>query len=175
MASLDVGQVQRTVYRSGKVPEQSKPIGPPSVGAGCEKKWKVMRILSYLLALLLGAGLVYLFTSFDAISGPSVVRASESGATLNITYADFLSVMLTVVTIVLAALAIGVGLLAFRTVKEIKTDARSAVKSEVDNAMEGVKNTIEQTVAQMMFRTGHGAREQGELEPEFDPTDTGDR
>ena len=83
--------------------------------------------------------------------------------------------MLTVVTIVLAALAIGVGIVAFRTVKDIKSDARSAIKSEVDKAMEDVNTKIDEAVAQMMFRTGHGAGEQGELEPEFDPTDTGER
>lgn len=134
-----------------------------------------MKILSHLLALFLGAGLTYFFIFYNTINGPSVVHASESGPTLNISYTDFLSVMLTVVTIVLAALAIGVGLVAFRTVREIKSDARSAVKSEVDEAMKGIKARIDETVAQMMFRTGHGAGEQGELEPEFDPTDSGDR
>ncbi len=62
--------------------------------------------------------------------GPNKGRAPLS---VEVTYMDFVSVLLTVLTIVLAALAIGIGFVAFRTIKEIKEDAR---KIATDTATE---------------------------------------
>ena len=134
-----------------------------------------MKTLPYVLMFLSGVGLTYFFISYDVINGPSALPSAATGPVLNISYADFVSIMLTAVTIVLAAVAVAVGIVAFRTVREIKSDARSAVKKEVEDSMQDVSNRIEETVAQIMYRTGNKSGQEGELEREFDPVDSGER
>jgi len=53
--------------------------------------------------------------------------------TIDFTYSDFVSVILTVVTVVLGALALVIGIVAFKTVREIKQDA-AAVANEHSSA-----------------------------------------
>jgi uncharacterized protein HemX len=44
---------------------------------------------------------------------------------VDLSYSDFVSVLLTVLAVILAALAIGVGIVAFKTIRDIKDDART--------------------------------------------------
>lgn len=65
---------------------------------------------------------------------------------IEVTYMDFVSVLLTVLTIVLAALAIGIGYVAFRTINEIKEDAR---KIGTETATQTMKKLTEDLPSQV--------------------------
>ena len=83
-----------------------------------------------------------------AIGERTIVGPHRALAPMNVevTYMDFVSVLLTVLTIVLAALAIGVGLVAFRTIKEIKEDAR---KIATETATQTMKKLTEDLPGQV--------------------------
>jgi heme/copper-type cytochrome/quinol oxidase subunit 2 len=68
-----------------------------------------------------------------ALVGPHKGLAPMS---VEVTYMDFVTVLLTVLTIVLAALAIGIGFVAFRTIKEIKEDAKKIATNTAIETME---------------------------------------
>lgn len=86
-------------------------------------------------------------------SGGGALVGPHSGVALmriEVTYMDFVSVLLTVLTIVLAALAIGIGYVAFRTIKEIKEDARKIATDTATETMNsltaGLPGQVEITV-----------------------------
>lgn len=88
------------------------------------------------------------------------------------TYLSFLGVMLTVVTVVLAALAIGIGVVAAYTFREIRDEARKAAAAKVEEALsdEAINERINRAViVQRQMPTV------AELEEGFDPQDNGER
>lgn len=109
---------------------------------------------------------------------------SEPAYTLP-TYLSFVGVMLTVVTVVLAAVAIGIGVVAAFTIQEIRERADETVKTAKEQAKaakEEALELVEEALSEEAIndRLAHFVRtRQGptvaELEEGFDPADTGNR
>ena len=80
--------------------------------------------------------------------GPS---RSPTPPTFHLSYSDFISLLLTVLAIVLTALALVIGIIAFRTIGEIKKEARIIAqehsKSEVERSLEHVPRRVSEAVA----------------------------
>lgn len=108
------------------------------------------------------------------------------------TYLSFIGVMLTAVTVVLAAVAIGIGVVAAFTVRELKESANETVseaktiaseaKAEAEAGRIEALKQVEEALSKEAFdeRVGAYIKEQqrksvAELEEEFDPEDSGDR
>jgi len=125
------------------------------------------------IAGLVGGGvLVLLLFRLGAIdfadSTPGI--QTEPGFTLP-TYLTFVGVMLTAVTVVLAAVAIGIGVIAAYTIQELRQRADKRVEEAVDKALSdtALNNRVAQFVRVKQSPTV------AELEEGFDPDDTGNR
>jgi uncharacterized membrane protein YccC len=89
-----------------------------------------MRILGYLVVFLGGLVTCYLLFSMGVVAKMNGIPNTQQEPMLLLpTYLGFLSVLLTAVTAVLAALAIGIGIVAAYTFKELKAEAREASKA----------------------------------------------
>lgn len=88
------------------------------------------------------------------------------------TYLGFLSVMLTAVTAVLAALAIGIGVIAAYTFREIKEEAAKAAATKLDEALS--EEAFNERVNKLLFARKANPTV-AELEEGFDPNDNGNR
>ncbi len=84
---------------------------------------------------------------------------------LDVAYSDFISVLLTVVTVVLGAVGIMIGVVAAYTVTTIKDDAREAVDKAVETRLAGLKKDV----AKIAFQMGNRGPTVEELEEGFDP------
>lgn len=121
-----------------------------------------------------GAVLCYLLLSLgvvDVVDG--VPGTMQEPAIALPTYLGFISAMMTAVTAVLAAVAIGIGVVAFFTFGGIKNEAQK-VASERVNELVNEKlsdEAIKARIDEIAF--GQGSR--GELDEDFDPDDTGNR
>ena len=72
--------------------------------------------------------------------------------TVDLAYSDFISIMLTILAIVLAALAIGIGVIAFRTIAEIKDEARTIAQKTSKDVVEAELKTVPERVAKAVDR-----------------------
>jgi hypothetical protein len=61
-------------------------------------------------------------------------------------YTDFVSVLLTILAVMLAALAIGIGLVAFRTIAEIKKEAGRVAIAATESVLESVPDRVSSAV-----------------------------
>ena len=133
-----------------------------------------MKAVGYIACIVGGVVLGYLLLSLgvvDAFDG--VPGAMQEPAIAMPTYLSFMSAMMTAVTAVLAAVAIGIGVVAFFTFGGIKGEARK-IASERVNELVNEKlsdDAIKARIDEIAF--GQGPR--GELEDDFDPDDTGNR
>lgn len=106
-----------------------------------------MRLISYIIiAVISSAFTAWMFTGGHLI-GPS---KALNPPTFELTYSDFVSILLTVLGVVLAALAIVVGIVAFRTIGEIKREAERIAKehskAEVERSLEAVPGRVAKAV-----------------------------
>ena len=74
----------------------------------------------------------------------TVYLIREINLDTDISYTDLISISLTIVTVILAATAIAIGLIGFYTVNELKSDARKAVKEEYDTMEKNLNRSFEQ-------------------------------
>lgn len=96
-----------------------------------------MRIVACIATFIGGLFLSYLLISMgilDVIEGAPISQR-KSGTTLQ-TYLGFVAAMMTAVTAVLAALAIGIGILAAFTFREIKDEAQKAASKRVNELVD---------------------------------------
>lgn len=117
------------------------------------------RALFGFLGGVLGAGatyLIYATLSRYGVIGPEAGRMAKDGPGLEITYSDFISFMLSSVTLVLAILAIIIGTAAFWTIREIKADARKTVRTEVKREMEKMFSEMERSIYERGVNTRAG-------------------
>jgi hypothetical protein len=128
-----------------------------SSGAGGRFAIFVMHILIRTLGAVLIAAvsaIATLWMSGRTLVGPHRPLAPTK---FEVTYMDFVTVLLTVLTIVLAALAIGIGLVAFRTIKEIKEDARKIATEQATATMteltKGLPGQVEIAVDKFVHET----------------------
>ena len=108
-----------------------------------------MKYISHIIVALLSAAIALWMYRGDQIFGPS---KSLSSSTLNFGYSDFISVLLTALAVILGALAIGIGFIAFWTIGEIKREARNIAqehsRSEMEKLLESIPKIIEETIDQ---------------------------
>lgn len=84
---------------------------------------------------------------------------------------DFVSILLMVVTVVLAALGLILAVFAVYTITAIKDDAKAQVQKEVNLQIPLIKSELMRDLAEISGLTRGG----GELESGFDPQDRGDQ
>lgn len=133
-----------------------------------------MKAVGYVSCIVGGAVLCYLLLSLgvvDAVDG--LPGAMQEPAIAMPTYLGFMSAMMTAVTAVLAAVAIGIGVVAVFTFGGIKDEARR-IASERVNELVNEKlsdDAIKARIDEIAFAQGP----RRELDEDFDPDDTGNR
>lgn len=103
---------------------------------------ELWRFIGWLIAGVLGGGLVWTAASYDIIRLPNSYAMMPT-ATLEITYADFVSVLLTFVTVVLAAVAIGVGVVAAYTIRNLREEAQTKLDKAFKEKVLDLEKKIE--------------------------------
>lgn len=106
-----------------------------------------MRLLSYVLVVVISMALTAWMFTGGHIIGPS---KELNPPTLDLAYSDFVSILLTGLGLILAALTIVIGIVAFRTIGEIKREARRIAeehsKSEVEKSLQAVPDRVAKAV-----------------------------
>lgn len=135
-----------------------------------------MRIVGFVAFFVGGAVFCYLLLSLGVVDAVDGIPGTQQEPSLALpTYLGFMSAMMTAVTAVLAAVAIGIGVIAAYTVQEIRERADKRVEDALEKALsdEALNNALNDAVA------SYTRRKQGptvaELEEGFDPEDTGNR
>jgi len=132
-----------------------------------------MKAAGYIAVFIGGIVLCYLLFSLGMIDRVDGIPGSQKEPVLSLpTYLSFLSVMLTAVTAVLGALAIGIGVIAAYTFREMRSDAQRAVEEKVADMLS--EDSINSRINAIAF----GQRQMptaAELEEGFDPEDDGNR
>jgi hypothetical protein len=132
-----------------------------------------MKLASYVATAIGGAIVCFLLLSLGIVDRVDGIPGTQEEPMLNLpTYLSFLSVMLTAVTAILAALAIGIGVVAAYTFREIRDEARKAVVSKVDDVLSD--DAINARINRIAFAQRR-APTVAELEDDFDPEDDGNR
>lgn len=145
-----------------------------------------MRIVWYVTIFAAGLVFGYLMWASGVVDFVDRLPGNETEPEISVpTYLSFVSVMMTTVTVVLAAVAIGIGVVAAYTIKEITESADSTVKVAREKA-EASKAEALALVEKALSDDSINARldkivraNQGpsvaELEKSFDPEDDGNR
>lgn len=133
-----------------------------------------MKVVGYIAVFIGGMVVTYLLVSMgvvDAIDGIPGTR--EEPAIALPTYLGFVSAMMTAVTAVLAAVAIGIGIVAAYTFREIKDEALKAASAKVNELISEKLSdaAIKARIDEITFARGP----KGELDEDFDPDDAGER
>lgn len=130
-----------------------------------------MKFVGYVACVLGGLILGYLLVSLgvvDAVDG--VPGTMQEPAIAVPTYLGFMSAMMTAVTAVLAAVAIGIGIVAAYTFREIKDEALNTASKRVNELVSEKlsDDAIKARIDEIAFA-------QHELDEDFDPDDAGER
>jgi len=133
-----------------------------------------MKVIAYAACIVGGVVLGYLLFSLgvvDAVDG--VPGTMEEPAIAMPTYLGFMSAMMTAVTAVLAAVAIGIGIVAAFTFRGITENAERAAAAKVEKlvAEKLSDEAIKARVAEIAFATGP----ETEWEDETDLKETDER
>lgn len=114
----------------------------------------------------------YLLFSLGVVDGVDGIRGTQREPFIALpTYLGFISVMMTAVTAVLAAVAIGIGVLAAYSIQEIRERTDKRVNEAVNEALSS--EALNDRVAAFTSKTQNPTL--GELEEDFDPEDSGNR
>lgn len=121
----------------------------------------------------------YLLFSIGFIDGVDGIRGTQQEPFIALpTYLSFISVMMTAVTAVLAAIAIGIGVIAAFTVREIRETVQAA-KEQADlakaEALALVEKALSEDAINARLLAFSKRKTVAELEEGFDPEDTGNR
>ena len=121
-----------------------------------------MKIVAYIATLIFVVVLIWVFCSqwvLDVVSDtPGVAQESKTAIS---TYLSFISAMMTAVTAVMATVAIGIGIVAAYTFRELKKEALKATQELVAEALS--QENIDQRIAVAALR---GVSEQGSQDSE---------
>lgn len=132
-----------------------------------------MKAASYFAVFIGGAVVCFLLVSLGIVDKFDSIPGTQEEPVLSLpTYLSFLSVMLTAVTAVLAALAIGIGVVAAYTFREIKDEAAKAAAAKLDQALS--EDTFNERVNKLLIVRSTNPTV-AELEEGFDPNDDGNR
>lgn len=103
-----------------------------------------MRTLGYALAAILGAAFTIFAANLGIVVLPEKLTPKSVALELDLSYTDFLTVMFAGTTLVLTALAIFVGLVAFFTYQGIKDEAVRSIEKAVEEKAPQLHEKIEQ-------------------------------
>ncbi len=139
-----------------------------------------MRAISYISVLLIGALSVYLLFAVGALDGVDGKPGPYAEPELSLpTYLSFISVMLTTVTVVLAAVAIGIGIVAFYTYGGLKDEAKAIARTNAEAIAKSVSSEAlaEVKIRQMVFELYAKAEKDRQQQEEWgeDPDANQDR
>lgn len=116
-----------------------------------------MKDVAFLAGLIGGAVFCYILFSLGVVDRIDGIPGTEEEPVFSIpTYLSFVSAMMTAVTVVLAAVAIGIGIVAAFTFREIteKAERTAAAKVEKLVAEKLSDEAIKARVAEIAFATG---------------------
>lgn len=133
-----------------------------------------MKIIGYIAVFVGGAVMCFLLLSLGVIDVVDGIPGAQSEPALSLpTYLGFVSVMMTAVTAVLAAVAIGIGIIAAYTFREIKDEAQTTASNTVNKLVSEMlsDDAIKARIDEIAFAQG----DKGELDEDFDPDDSGER
>ncbi|MDR6309416.1 hypothetical protein [Pacificitalea manganoxidans] len=112
-----------------------------------------------------GGVLVFLLISLGVVDRVDGIPGTQEEPVFSLpTYLSFVSVMLTAVTVVLAAVAIGVGVVAAYTFQQLERRAENRVEELVKVRLSD--EVIKRRVAEIAFATGNGELEGKDYEDE---------
>jgi hypothetical protein len=142
-----------------------------------------MKLIGTCAAFIGGIVVCYLLFSLGVVDGVDGIRGTQQEPFIALpTYLSFISVMMTAVTAVLAAIAIGIGVVAAFTVREIRESASETVqaaKEQADLAKAEALALVEKALSEDAINARLLAFSKrttvAELEEDFDPEDTGNR
>jgi hypothetical protein len=131
-----------------------------------------MKLIGTCAAFLGGIVVCYMLFSLGVVDGVDGIPGTQQEPFIAMpTYLSFISVMMTAVTAVLAAVAIGIGVLAAYSIQEIRDRTDKRVNDAVNEALS--EKAVTDRVA------GWASAKQNptlaELEEDFDSEDTGNR
>lgn len=98
-----------------------------------------MKWLGYPLCGFASAGLTSWMYSGGHFVGPA---RRLNPPTFDLSYSDFVSVLLTILAVILAALTIGIGMIAFRTIAEIKKEAGLSATKVAETVLKDVPERV---------------------------------
>lgn len=131
-----------------------------------------MKLVGYIAAFIGGVVICYLLVSLGVVDAFDGIPGTQAEPLLALpTYLSFMSVMMTAVTVVLAAVAIGIGVIAAYTVQEIRERADKRVQDALNKALS--EDALNDRVAS--FTRSKQGPTVAELEEDFDQEDTGNR
>lgn len=136
-----------------------------------------MKIVGCLSLLVGGSVAGYLLASLGVVDIVDGLPGTQEEPSISLpTYLSFVAVMLTAVTTVLTAVAIGIGVIAAYTFREIKDEAQKvACKTAQEKAEEALADEVIQARIDKIAFAGGSTSSLHELEKGFDPTDDGNR
>jgi len=99
-------------------------------------------------AIIAGFVFCYLLFLVGALRLPAGIPTTPNDQTTSVSlYLNFVGVMLTALTVFLAAMAIGIGIIAAYTFTELKKEATSVAKEESNNVSERIAKATANEVA----------------------------
>ena len=133
-----------------------------------------MRWVLLIVGVLAGAVISFLLMSVGVLDRVDGIPGTQVEPVLSLpTYLSFLGVMLTAVTVVLAALAISIGIVAAYTFRELTDRAREAAEQAVKKALSD--DRLDARFQEASLRMSGNKISTDELEEGFDPSDSGER
>lgn len=136
-----------------------------------------MKILGIIIAMLACLIAGYLLSSLGIIDAVDQIPGNQTPPEISLpTYLSFVSVLMTSVTAVLAALAIGIGVIAAYTFRELKDEARKAASDKVEEQLKIRLSdaSLKDIVREVTFENIEMDKTH-ELEDNFDPDDQNER
>lgn len=132
-----------------------------------------MKAAGYIATFVGGVVVCFLLFSLRVIDKVDNIPGTQQEPLLSLpTYLGFVSVMLTALTAVLAALAIGIGVVAAYTFREIKDEAARAAAAKLNEALS--EEAFNERVNKLLIARRANPTV-AELEAGFDPNDDGNR
>lgn len=132
-----------------------------------------MKVAGYVATFIGGVIVCYLLLSLGVVDSLDGIPGTLKEPALSLpTYLSFISVMMTAVTAVLAAVAISIGMVAAFTFRELSDKAEMAAQKRADEALSD--EVIIARIDEITFRNRRPPM-LDELEEGFDPTDSGER
>ncbi|OWY13517.1 hypothetical protein B6V73_17160 [Thioclava sp. JM3] len=133
-----------------------------------------MKVVGYIACAIGGVVLCYLLLSLGVLDVVDGVPGTMQEPAISMpTYLGFISVMMTAVTAVLAAVAIGIGVVAFFTFGGIKDEAQKIASKRVNDLVN--EKLSDEAIKARIDEIAFGQGPRGELEEDFDPDDKGNR